>query len=86
MHKKMVFSLGPRPFAPPIFDHLQYATMEGETLGDLVMCSDVGWTEGGHMGGVAQQRVLKSFWCSHSEGWRWEASVFVRLYQYCSST
>jgi len=26
------------------------------------------------------------FWYCHSEGWRWEARVFVRLYQYCSST
>ena len=30
------------------------------------------------MGGISQQRVLKSFWYCHSEGWRWEASGSVR--------
>jgi len=34
-------SLVPRPFPPPVFDHLQYANMEGEGLGDLIMCGDV---------------------------------------------
>ena len=29
-------SLIPRPLPPPVFDHLQYANMEGEGLGDLV--------------------------------------------------
>ena len=28
----------PRPFPPPVFDRLQYTKMEGEELGDLVMC------------------------------------------------
>ena len=31
-------SFVPRPFPPPVFDRLQYAKMEGEELGDLVMC------------------------------------------------
>jgi len=31
-----------RPFPPPVFDHLQYANIEGEGLEDLVKCSDVG--------------------------------------------
>jgi len=34
-------SLVPQPFPPPVFDHLQYANMEGEGLGDLVMCGDI---------------------------------------------
>ena len=38
----------------PVFDHLQYANMEGEGLGDLVTCSYVRWTEGRQMGGGAQ--------------------------------
>jgi len=32
-------SLVPRLFPPPVFDRLQYANMEREGLGDLVMCS-----------------------------------------------
>ena len=36
-----VNSLIPRPFPPPVFDHLQYAIMEGEGLGDLVTCDDI---------------------------------------------
>jgi len=32
-------SLVPRLFPPPVFDHLQYANMEGEGLGDFVTCS-----------------------------------------------
>jgi len=35
------FSLVPRPFPPPVFDHLQYANTEGEGLGDFVMCGYV---------------------------------------------
>jgi len=35
------FSLVPRPFPPPVFDYLQFANMEGEGLGDLVMCGYV---------------------------------------------
>ena len=31
-------SFVPRPFPPPVFDRLQYAKMEGEELGDLIMC------------------------------------------------
>jgi len=31
-------SLVPWPFPPPVFDRLQYANMEGESLGDFVMC------------------------------------------------
>jgi len=34
-------SLVPRPFPPPVFDHLQYANTEGEGLGDLVTCGYV---------------------------------------------
>ena len=34
--------LVPRPFPPPVFDHVQYANMVGEGLGDLVTCDDVG--------------------------------------------
>ena len=30
-----------RPFLHPVFDHWQYANMEGEGLEDLVKCSDV---------------------------------------------
>ena len=30
-----------RPFPPPVFDHLQYANVEGEGLEDLIKCSDV---------------------------------------------
>jgi len=26
----------PRPFPPPVFDHLQYVITEGKGLGDLV--------------------------------------------------
>jgi len=35
------------PCPPPLFDHLQYANTEGESLGDLVMCvmSDRGWRQ-----------------------------------------
>ena len=36
-----VNSLIPRPFLPPVFDHLQYAKMEGEGLGDLVTFGDI---------------------------------------------
>ena len=31
-------SLISRPFSPPVFDHLQWAKMEGKGLGDLVTC------------------------------------------------
>ena len=31
-------SLIPRPFPPPVFDHLQYAKTEGEGLGERVTC------------------------------------------------
>jgi len=31
-------SLIPRLSPPPVVDHLQYAGMEGEVLGDLLMC------------------------------------------------
>ena len=34
-------SLIPWLFPPPVVDHLQYADMEGEVLGDLVMCGYV---------------------------------------------
>ena len=34
-------SLVPRPFQAPDFDHLQYVKTEGESLGDLVMCTVV---------------------------------------------
>ena len=30
-----------QPFPPPVYDRLQYANMEGEGLGDLVICGDV---------------------------------------------
>ena len=33
--------LNPRPFPPPVFDHLQYANMEEEGLGDLVTFGDI---------------------------------------------
>jgi len=29
--------LVPRASLPPVFDHLQYANMEGEGLGDMIM-------------------------------------------------
>ena len=35
-------SLVPRPFLLPAFDHLQYAKMEGEGLGDGVTCMTSG--------------------------------------------
>ena len=34
-------NLVPRPFKPPVFDRLQYASTEGEGLGDLVTCDYV---------------------------------------------
>ena len=34
--------LVPRPFLAPVFDHLQYAKMEREGLGDFVTCDVVG--------------------------------------------
>ena len=36
-----IVSLIPRLFPPPVFDHLQYASTEGEGLGDLVTCDDI---------------------------------------------
>ena len=60
-------SLVPRPFPPPVFDHLQYANTEREGLGDLVTCDDVKQTDSGHMGDVAHCNnfcfVSKSFLC-----------------------
>ena len=41
LHNRDFVSLVPRPFPPPVFDHLQYANTEGEGLGDLVMCGYV---------------------------------------------
>ena len=38
-----LLSLFPRLFLPPDFDHLQYAYMDREGLGDLVMCNDIRW-------------------------------------------
>lgn len=38
-------------FPPPVFDHMPYASTEGEGLGCLVMCGDVRWTDGRHMAG-----------------------------------
>jgi len=35
------YSLVPRLFPPPVFDHLQYANTEGKGLGDLVTCGYV---------------------------------------------
>ena len=35
------YILVPRPFQALDFDHLQYAKIEGESLGDLVMCTVV---------------------------------------------
>jgi len=35
---KVKLSLITSPFPPPVFDHLQYANMEEEGLGDLVTC------------------------------------------------
>jgi len=37
--QKSEASLVPRLFPPLVFDHLQYANLEGEGLGDLVTCS-----------------------------------------------
>jgi len=34
-------SLVPRPFPPPVFDHLQYGNTEEEGLGDMVTCGYV---------------------------------------------
>ena len=33
-------SLIPSPSPPPVFDGFQYVNIEGEGLGDLVMCGD----------------------------------------------
>ena len=40
-----MYSLGPRPSTPPVFDRLQYANTEGEGLGDLVTFGGQ-WTHG----------------------------------------
>ena len=32
------YSLVPRPFPPPVFDHLQYAKTEVEGVGESHMC------------------------------------------------
>ena len=40
-------SLVPWPFPPPVFDHLLYTKMEGEGLGERIMCMTSGRHEGG---------------------------------------
>ena len=45
----MNYGLVPRPSPPPVFDHLQYADIEGEGQGDLVTSGDI--TEGRHTKG-----------------------------------
>ena len=34
-------ALSPRPSSPLIFDDLQHVNVEGEGLGNLVICSDI---------------------------------------------
>ena len=45
-------SLVPRPFPPPVFDHLQYAKMEGEGLRERVTYMTSGRHEGRREGMV----------------------------------
>ena len=45
----------------PVFDRLQYANTEGESLGDLVTCGYVRQTEGRHTGGGARRGISKHF-------------------------
>ena len=44
-------SLVPKPFPPPVFDHILYAKTEGEGLGERVMYVTSGRREGRHRGG-----------------------------------
>ena len=53
-------SLVPRPFPPPVFDHLQYKN-GGEGLGERVTCVTSGRREGRREGGSARQRISRSF-------------------------
>ena len=54
VNSSLPFSLIPRPFPPPVFDHLQYARRKGEGLGERVMCMTSGRREGRHEGGGAR--------------------------------
>ena len=59
-------SLVPRPLPPPVFDHLQYANMEWEGLGDLVNVNTGGFrvdTRGGQC-----PTVIISFSCQQVLG------------------
>jgi len=44
----------PGPFQTPVFDDLRYRNMERGSLGDLITCVDVRWTDGRHTGGGAE--------------------------------
>ena len=64
----MRVTLSPRPFPPPVFDHLQYAKTEGEDLGEGVTCV----TSGRHEWGLGMR--LRG-----SQG-SWECSLVPRLF------
>jgi len=49
-------------FPPPVFHCLQYANMEGEGLGDLVMCGDVRYLWYACTYGAAQMQRLYMKW------------------------
>ena len=46
-------SLVPRPFPPPVFDHILHAKTEGEGLGERVTCVTSERREGRREGGCA---------------------------------
>ena len=67
-----LYSLVPRLFLPPVFDHLQYAKMEREGLGERVTCMTSGRCDGRREGGativtdklcVDQPRIYRATSC-----------------------
>lgn len=72
-------SLIPRSSPPPSLQSLvQYASMDRESLGDLVTCGNIGR----HMGGGAQQGILKPSLVMSIRGL--EARAFLGQQQCCS--
>ena len=76
-----IVSLIPRLFPPPVFDHLQYASTEGEGLGDLVTCDDIREIER-ETQGVVPMKNLEALSCIASL--RAGGESIYKVHQYCS--
>ena len=50
-NERLSASLVPKPFPPPVFEHILYAKTEGEGLGERVTCVTSGRREGRREGG-----------------------------------